>query len=67
MEDFCQYTYHFEAREEEPKGSSNLFRFLLLLYNNKCLGLTPLIGDRRDTVQYLLCYKQTTFQNLNKF
>ena len=23
------------------------------------LGLTPLIGDRRDTVQYLLCYKQT--------
>ena len=24
------------------------------------LGLTPLIGDRRDTVQYLLCYKQTS-------
>ena len=23
------------------------------------LGLTPLIGDRLDTVQYLLCYKQT--------
>ena len=24
----------------------------------KGLGLTPLIGDRPDTVQYLLCYKQ---------
>ena len=23
------------------------------------LGLIPLIGDRRDTVYYLLCYKKT--------
>ena len=26
------------------------------------LGLTPLIGHHRDTVQYLLCYKQTNIQ-----
>ena len=23
------------------------------------LGITPTIGDRRDTLQYLFCYKQT--------
>ena len=30
--------------------------------SSKGLGLTPLIGDRCDTVQYLLCCKQTRNQ-----